>query len=107
MRYSLGREPWWNAGRRTRCVQRVAAPLGAEVGATASFGVPLSFFFRENVARMGAAISGSGVKAGNIVPAYRLAHAGYGFSLLIVMAPVPPPASSDDYRERRRNHRSA
>ena len=70
---SLPQVPWWNAERRARRKAR-AASRDAVVTQQRLSAFRFPFFF---VARMSAAISGSGLSSGTIVPGCRCAHPGY------------------------------
>ena len=80
---SLPQVPWWNAEASGPSPASGAERWGPRRAVrhggygTAPIGVPLSFFLRSFVARMSAAISGSGLSSGTIVPGCRCAHPGY------------------------------
>src|ERR1700730_8987316 len=77
MRYSLRREPWWNAVKRARSKRARAASQDAAVGNPAFAGVPLpSFFFFFFVARMERSVIRGGGASGDIVPGFRCAPSG-------------------------------
>jgi hypothetical protein len=83
---SLPQVPQWNAVRRARSAERVAAPAGAETWINTR--LPAFCFLYLFVVRMERSEIREDLEIRDVVPGFRFAQSGLRLQTLIVMKPV-------------------